>query len=177
MSQFSMPGIPANMDPTFARDMAAALRSRAGALRSSPDAGYETISYKVRRGGIAGFFGGTKTRTERRLKPGAQQLLDNAAMMEQQAAYFDSLSASLASLKDREAAATAAATAEEEAALGIEKPISEGGDQATRNDLSRPMDNNRLAILLGYDNRENNTSGISINSGNTLGGLRIPLGT
>jgi hypothetical protein len=177
VSQFSMPGIPANMDPTFALDMAAALREQAKALRSSPDAGYETISYKVRRGGIAGFFGATKTVSERRLKAGAQQLLDNAAMFEQQASYFDSLSKSLTSMRDREQALEDQATAEEEAALGIQKPVSEGGQQYTRNDLTRPANNNRLAILLGYDDRENNTSGISINSGGTLGGLRIPTGT
>jgi hypothetical protein len=36
------------------------------------------------------------------MRPGAQQLLDNAAMFDQQAAYFDSLNKSLSSLGDRE---------------------------------------------------------------------------
>jgi len=177
MSQFSMPGIPTNMDPQFALDMAAALRRQAAEIRASPDAGTETIKYSVRRGGIAGFFGATRKKTETRLRPGAQQLLDNAAMFDQQAAYFDSLNKSLSSLGDREKELEAAAKAEEEAALGVQKPVGEGGQQYTRNDLSRPADNNRLAILLGYDDRNNNTAGISINPGGTLGGLRIPTGS
>ncbi len=177
MSQFSMPGIPANVDPVFAMEMAKALRDQAKAIRSSPDAGYETISYSVRRGGIAGFFGGKKTVSERRLRPGAQQLLDNAGMFEQQATYFEGLSKSLASLKDRENALVEEAKKEEEQALEIQKPVSEGGQQYTRNDLAKPIDRGRLAILVGYDDRERNTSGISVNPGGTLGGLRIPLGT
>ena len=177
MSQFQMPGIPANVDPVFATDFAKALRDQAKAIRSSKDAGTETISYQVRRGGLAGFFGGRKTVSETRLRPGAQQLLDNANMLDQQAAYFDSLSKSLASLDQREQALTEKAKAEEEAALEIQKPIGEGGQQYTRNDLTKPLDRGRLAVLLGYDDRERNPSGISINSGGTLGGLRIPLGT
>ena len=108
MSQFQLPGIPQITDPKFALDMASELRNQAALLRKSPDAGYETISYSVRRGGIAGFFGGRKTVTERRLKPGAQQLLDNAAMLDQQATYFTGLSKSLSSLADREKALDAA---------------------------------------------------------------------
>lgn len=177
MSQFQLPGIPQITDPKFALDMATELRNQAAALRKSPDAGYETISYSVRRGGIAGFFGGRKTVTERRLKPGAQQLLDNAGMLEQQATYFTGLSKSLSSLADREKAMTEAAKAEEEKALGIQKPVGEGGQQYTRADLTKAQDNSRLAVLLGYDDRERQTSGIAINSGGTLGGLRIPLGT
>ena len=111
------------------------------------------------------------------MRPGAQQLLDNAAMFDQQAAYFDSLNKSLSSLGDREKELEAAAKAEEEAALGVQKPVGEGGQQYTRNDLTRPANNNRLAILLGYDDRDNNTAGISINPGGTLGGLRIPTGS
>ncbi len=176
MSQFSLPGIPVTTDPTFANDMAAALIEQANAMRSRPEAGYETIKYSVRRGGIAGFFGGTRTVTEQRLKPGAQQWLDNASMLEQQAGYFQGLSRSLQGLRDREAALEAEMTEEERAALGIQRPVGEGGQQYTRNDLSRP-DNTRLAVLLGYDDRQRNMAGISINPGGTLGGLRIPTGT
>jgi hypothetical protein len=173
MSQFSMPGIPQNIDPQFALDMAATLRQQAAAIRSSPDAGMETISYRVRRGGIAGFFGATKKKTETRLRPGAQQLLDNAAMFEQQATYFDTLSSSMSSLEGRQEELEAAATAEEEEALGVQKPVSEGGQQYTRNDLVRTANRNRLGIMLGG----NNMMGISINPGGTLGGLRIPTGS
>ena len=177
MSQFSMPGIPTDMDPQFALDMAAALRQQAASIRSSPDAGTERITYSVRRGGIAGFFGATRKKTETRMRPGAQQLLDNAAMFEAQATYFDGLHSSLSSLDARQQELEAAAKAQEEAALGVQKPVGEGGQQYTRNDLTRPADNNRLAILLGYDDRDNNTAGISINPGGTLGGLRIPTGS
>lgn len=172
-----MPGIPANMDSVFALDMAAALRQQANSLRASPNAGFETVTYKVRRGGLPGFFGATTTKSERRLKPGAQQLLDNATALEQQAAYFTTLSQSLAAMKDRETALEAQATADEQAALEIQKPVGEGGQQYTRNDMARPANNNRLAVLLGYDDRQSGGSGISINSGGTLGGLRIPTGT
>ena len=67
----------------------------------------------------------------------------------------------------------AAATAEEEEALGVQKPVSEGGQQYTRNDLVRTANRNRLGIMLGG----NNMMGISINPGGTLGGLRIPTGS
>lgn len=162
MSQFPSTN---TTDPTFASDMAAALRAQAVSLRALPDAGFETIRYKVRRGGIAGFFGASKTVTERRLKPGAQQVLDNANILERQAAYYDSLSQSLASLGDRQAALEAQATAQEQAALQIQKPVGEGGSQYTRNDLTKVV-----APTVNAD-------GLTINPGVTLGGLRIPLGS
>lgn len=176
MSQFSLPGIPVTADPGFARDMSVALMEQANSMRQRPEAQSEIIKYSVRRGGIAGFFGATRTVTERRLKPGAQQWLDNASMLEQQASYFEGLSRSLQGLKDRQASLEAGMTAEEQAALGIQRPVGEGGQQYTRNDLSRP-DNTRLAVLLGYDDRQRNMAGITINPGGTLGGLRIPTGT
>ena len=169
-------GVPTIQDPQFAMDLAAELKKQADALRASPDAGMETIRYSVRRGGIAGFFGGTRTVSEQRLKPGAQQLLANAAQLDQMAQFYTGLGTTLSQMDERQRALEAAATEEERAALGIQRPVSEGGQQYTRNELARPT-NERLAILLGYDGRENNPVGISINPGGTLGGLRIPYGT
>lgn len=177
MSQFQMPNIPQITDPQSALSMAKQFRDQAKTIRSSPDAGYETISYRVRRGGIAGFFGGTRRVSETRLKPGAKQLLDNASMLEQQATYFETLSKSLGELAKRNEALQADATAQEQAAMRIRKPVGEGGDQYTRNDLTKAADNSHLASMLGYGDQQQAQPAIFINPRNTLGGLRIPLGS
>lgn len=169
-------GVPNIQDPRFAADLAAELKKQADAIRASPDAGYETIKYSVRRGGIAGFFGGTRTVTEQRLKPGAQQLLANAAQLDQMSQFYTGLGNSLLQMDSRQQALEAAATEEERRALRIRSSVGEGGDQYTRGDLMRTINPGRLQIMLGFDDRAGSSGNAPMNMG-TLGGLRIPYGT
>lgn len=170
MTAFQLPAIPQIQNPQFARDLAAELKKQAEGIRASEEAGYETIRYSVRRGGIAGFFGATRSVTERRLKPGAQQLLANASQLDQMARFYEGLATSMGKSED-------ALTAAEQEFLRIRAPQSEGGEQATRGDLSRTINPGRLQIMLGFDDRSANTGAAGTNSMGTLGGLRIPFGT